>query len=149
MVKTESWARAGAVLVLVACNTVTGADGVEYIDGVGGNEGANATTGTTTASATSAASGTGQTAASTGATTTTGGGASSSSVVASSSTGPACLYPDGPYGVSLGKVIPKNLKWQGYLAGGEAQGTLTTEELFDCDGTKGIHAILFDTSQFG
>ncbi|MBM4358510.1 MAG: hypothetical protein FJ096_10425 [Deltaproteobacteria bacterium] len=148
MMNAQTMVRAGALLVLVACNAVTGAEGVEFVDGVGGNDSASATG--STVSSTSATSGPGQTAASTGAAmASSGAGSSSSSVVASSSTGASCVYPAGPYGVSLGKIIPKNLKWQGYLAGGQAQGTLTTEELFDCDGTKGINAILFDTSQFG
>lgn len=132
-----------SALLLVACNSVTSADGIEFVDGAGGSGESVATSGSSALTAATTTAASGQTS------TASAGGSDASVAVASSSSGPACVYPEGPYGVSLGKVIPKNLKWQGYLAGGNDQGTLTTEELFDCDGTKGINAILFDTSQFG
>ncbi|MBM4373685.1 MAG: hypothetical protein FJ095_01275 [Deltaproteobacteria bacterium] len=150
----------GSVLALVACNGVTRASDIEYY-GDGGYGGTtsigtgNLGTGGTS-QATGASSGPGAQASSGSAgsssvatASSTGQGTASSSVAASSSSGGGCVYPAGPYGVSDGKVIPPTLKWQGYLAGGEVQGTLTSKELFDCDASKGINAILFDTSQFG
>jgi hypothetical protein len=67
------------------------------------------------------------------------------------SKGPAgtCTYPDGPYGVDEGHTMPLTLSWQGYRPGADAMSTLSAAELFDCDGTRGIHALLFVTSQFG
>lgn len=137
----------GTLLSLVACNSVTGAGDIEFI-GVGGAggttsvDGANQSTTTGTTSSTSAAT---QAANSVAASSTI----ASSSIAASSSSGTVCMYPSGPYGVSDGKVIPPSLQWKGYLAGGEQEGTLTSKELFDCDGSKGINAIFFETSQYG
>ncbi len=56
-----------------------------------------------------------------------------------------CTYPDGPYGFSVGKVIPATLKWDGLGAGGSPV-TYTSSDFLDCDGSKGINAVLFDTS---
>ena len=140
-----------AVAALVACNSLTGADGVEFVEGTGGKDGAvgptsSATTGSAAVGSTSSA-----TTGSAGATTTAAstGGSSNSTASASSSTGAACVYPAGPYGVAQGKILPSNLKWEGYPAGGTVQGSLSIEVVLDCDGSKGITAILFDSSQFG
>jgi hypothetical protein len=45
-----------------------------------------------------------------------------------------------------GQVLPPNLAWQGYGAGATDTTTLDIHDLFDCDGSKGINAIIFDTS---
>ena len=66
-------------------------------------------------------------------------------------TGPrgTCIYPEGPYGVEAGQPIDPTLSWQGYRPGSTELSTFTMEELFDCDGSEGIHAILMITSQHG
>jgi hypothetical protein len=148
----------GSILALVACNGITKAGDITFY-GEGGNRGTTSlgnggngqSNGTATGSNSSGAPGA-QTSSGNVASATASSSnqlAASSSVASSSSTGGDCVYPAGPYGVSDGKVIAATLKWQGYLAGGEVQGTLTSKELLDCDGSKGINAILFDTSQFG
>ena len=57
-------------------------------------------------------------------------------------------YPDGPYGTRGGMVVRSDLTWQGYPAGTSATAaqTIAAADLFDCDGTKGINAIVFDVS---
>jgi hypothetical protein len=153
MGKTRFVARWVALGALFACNSVTGASDIEFVDGVGGNASSSSN-----ASSSDASTGSVATTDTVGSSTVTGtaassavasSGASTSSVASSSSTGSACMYPAGPYGVAQGQVLPPTLKWTGYPAGGMNEGTISTQELFDCDGTKGINAILFDTSQFG
>jgi len=73
-----------------------------------------------------------------------------SSVVASSSaTGGDCMYPAGPYSVAQGGTVPQSISWQGRLAGEATASTINLSDFFDCDGTKGVNAILVDTSQYG
>jgi hypothetical protein len=85
-----------------------------------------------------------------GPTTTGAGGGSTTTTAASTTTGPdPCTYPTGPYGVAVNQTVPPSLTWQGYSPGASSPGTVSIQELFDCDGSKGIDAILFDTSQYG
>ena len=56
-----------------------------------------------------------------------------------------CAYPDGPSGFAVGQVIPSSLVWSGIGAGGEPV-TYHSSDFLDCDGTKGINAIVFDSS---
>lgn len=60
-----------------------------------------------------------------------------------------CEYPAGPYGVAQGQVVPPNLTWQGFAPGSSTAETISIVDFFDCDGSRGIHAVLFDTSQYG
>ena len=55
-------------------------------------------------------------------------------------------YPAGPYGNSPGDVVNPSFAWQGYLPGASAVTTVTPGDLFDCDGSKGINAIVFDVA---
>ena len=55
-------------------------------------------------------------------------------------------YPTGPYGTAAGDVVNPGFTWQGYLPGASAVSTLTPNDLFDCDGSKGINALVFDVS---
>ena len=57
----------------------------------------------------------------------------------------ACVYPDGPYGIHVGDTIPPTFTWSGLGPGGAAQQYASTD-FYDCDGTKGINAIVFDSS---
>src|SRR5262249_6048646 len=58
----------------------------------------------------------------------------------------AAGYPAGPYGTSVGKVVNPGLAWKGYLPNDTAISTLAPQDLWDCDGSKGINAIIFDVS---
>jgi hypothetical protein len=127
-----------------ACNAVTGADGITFDDDDGG-PGNTAATGSGVVSAgntggsTSAGPGVGGTStAGPGPNASTGAGASN-----------PCTYPSGPYGVAQGQVVPPTLSWQGYAPGSNTVTTITPEDLFDCDGSKGINAVMVDTSQYG
>jgi hypothetical protein len=61
-----------------------------------------------------------------------------------------CAYPEGvSFGVNVGDTLPVTLGWEGYVAGEQEPRRLDVSELYDCEGSKGIDAILFDTSQFG
>lgn len=62
------------------------------------------------------------------------------------STPQPCTYPKGPYGPGTGQVVSPNLTWQGYAANDASVTTLSTNDLFDCDGKKGIDAIVIDVS---
>jgi hypothetical protein len=48
--------------------------------------------------------------------------------------------------VGLGKVLSPNSSWQGYAAKESSVTTLKMSDLFDCDGSKGINAIMIDVS---
>jgi hypothetical protein len=54
-------------------------------------------------------------------------------------------YPDGPYGIHVGDTIPPTFTWSGLAPGGTPQQYASTD-FFDPDGTKGINAIVFDSS---
>jgi len=59
---------------------------------------------------------------------------------------PKCPYPNGPYGIDTGMIVSPDMTWQGYVANSSAVSTIKMRDFFDCDGTKGINAILVDTS---
>jgi hypothetical protein len=146
----------------LACNAISGADAIvlDDVDDDGGNGNQEV------ASGAGPGSGAGGNPAGPGATSgagghpTTGGGPDGSgpSTGAGAGTtsgggddpGPTqCEYPAGPYGVAQGQTVPPGLSWQGFAPGNASATTVTIEEFFDCDGSKGIHAVLIDTSQFG
>ena len=81
--------------------------------------------------------------------TVTGATTVASTAASTGSGAVGCEYPAGPYGVAQGQVVPPNLSWQGYAPGSNSVSTFTAEDLFDCDGSRGIHAVIIDTSQFG
>ena len=58
----------------------------------------------------------------------------------------AAGYPAGPYGTGVGKVVNPGLAWKGYLPGVSTVSVITPQDLWDCDGSKGIDAIMFDVS---
>ena len=135
-----------------ACNAITGADAI-VLDGADdddGNDGAGAddTVAVASGGQTSGPAGVG------GAVDVVGAGAgpTSSGVggTGSGEPGPTeCEYPAGPYGVAQGQIVPPNLTWQGFAPGSSTASTISIQDFFDCDGSRGIHAVLFDTSQFG
>jgi hypothetical protein len=57
-----------------------------------------------------------------------------------------CTYPAGPYGDQVGDVVDGTLSWQGYVDDATQPSTVTMADVFDCDGTKGIRAVLVDES---
>jgi len=59
---------------------------------------------------------------------------------------PGCTYPNGPYGPGLGQTISPSFSWQGYAPNETTVSTLKSRDLFDCDGSKGIDAIVIDVS---
>lgn len=57
-----------------------------------------------------------------------------------------CAYPPGPYGVAVGKVLNPDLQWQGFAPNASAPSTVKITDLYDCDGSKGINAIVVDSA---
>jgi hypothetical protein len=57
-----------------------------------------------------------------------------------------CPYPSGPYGIDQGSIVSPSMTWQGYKPNSSSVSTITMRDFFDCDGTKGVNAILVDTS---
>jgi hypothetical protein len=114
---TIGWMVVGAA-ALLGCSSAPGSAG-------GGDVGAGVHAGS---------GGGGATQASDGSATDTGAGASE------------CPYPSGPYGTAVGDVLDPTLAWQAYAPGATAPSTLRISDLFDCDGSKGINAVVFDTS---
>jgi thiol-disulfide isomerase/thioredoxin len=142
--RAASWLTAAALLAAAAgaCNAVTGADGLSLDEQAlaadattSGGDGTDATTTTGAGGAANTGTSTGtDTGTDTGTATGTGGAPS------------ACVYPPAPFGKSQGKTVPSTLKWQGYAEGATEPGTVSITDYYDCDGSKGIHAVLLDTS---
>lgn len=118
-------ASAAALFSLAGCNSITGAgelrlvdkDDIEDDDNSSGN-GGNGPTGS------GGAGGTG-------------------------GTPSACVYPTENVGEKVGEVAPGSLKWDGYAewTSEEAQiSEISLESYYDCDGSKGINALLILTS---
>jgi hypothetical protein len=63
----------------------------------------------------------------------------------------ACSYaPDaGTLGVGETKFLPPTLSFNGYSPGSEQPGPINATAFYDCTGNKEVHAIVFETSQFG
>ncbi len=57
-----------------------------------------------------------------------------------------CVYPKGPYGVTVGKVLDPSLQWDGFPPKATAASTVKITDLYDCDGSKGINALIVDSS---
>lgn len=126
---------------LFACNSITGSDDVQFDDDDdGGSQVASSGNG----------SGSGATTGSTGGMAGVGGNATTTGATSGAGAGPQnCTYPAGPYGVDQGEVVPPTISWQGYAPGASSPSTITMQDLFDCDGSRGIHAVIVDTSQYG
>lgn len=56
--------------------------------------------------------------------------------------GPTCTYPSGPYGAGPGSTIDPSLSWSGFVPGTAASTDFSSEAFFDCDGSRGINAVL-------
>lgn len=85
-----------------------------------------------------------------GDTTTTSSETTTSSTTTSTTTtslSPVdCQYPESGFGVNAGSYVNGNLAWQGYAEGSSQLGSVSIQDYFDCDGSKGINAILIDSS---
>ena len=168
-----------AVLAATACNSITGASSLELDAefeganppnpsdaGAGGTSGSTSAAETGSAAVTSSVTGAGgaSTASGSSVASSTGFASSSSSTVVASSasaataaasvaastgSGGPVTWPSGPYGVDTGKTVPQNLSWEGYDVGNGGATTLHFADWYDPDGSKGIHAILVITSQYG
>jgi hypothetical protein len=57
-----------------------------------------------------------------------------------------CVYPEGPYGVTVGKVLNPDLQWQGFVPGATTASTVKITDLYDCDGSKGLNALVIDSA---
>jgi len=55
---------------------------------------------------------------------------------------PSCTYPSGAYGVQLGAIANPSLSWQGYPDNRTDPASIEVGSYLDCDGTKGINALL-------
>jgi hypothetical protein len=62
------------------------------------------------------------------------------------STTVACQYPQGPYGLGQGNTVEPTLTWQGFAEGMSQSSAVSIDAYHDCDGSKGIDAVLFDVS---
>ena len=76
----------------------------------------------------------------------TGSGGGPADASAPDTAPPACVYPAGPYGHQMGDILDPSLSWQGYLEGSAQATTVAVTDYYDCDGRKGIAAILLDQS---
>jgi hypothetical protein len=59
----------------------------------------------------------------------------------------SCTYP-AANGVAQGQVVPPT-GWDGYAPGATEARRIDISEFYDCVGSKSVHAIMYDTSQFG
>lgn len=57
-----------------------------------------------------------------------------------------CPYPAGPYGSAVTDVLNPALSWAVYAPGATSPSTLKVTDLYDCDGSKGINALVFETA---
>jgi len=134
-----------AAVLAAGCNLITGAGDLELVRKVkhdsstsGDPQGGQGPGG-------SASGGWGGTAA---------GGYGGSTSTSSSSSGepppPPCEYPPGPYGTQLYDTAPPSYSWNGYPEGPVGQlASISLADYYDCDGSKGINAVMVESSQYG
>jgi hypothetical protein len=56
-----------------------------------------------------------------------------------------CVYPAAAYGYKPGDTLPPTLTWVGTTEA-EKTSTVSIADYLDCDGSRGIHAVLIDQS---
>ena len=56
---------------------------------------------------------------------------------------------NGSPGVDVNMVLPGTLTWEGFRPGEDTPSFINVSEFFDCGGTRGIDALVVDTSQYG
>ena len=75
-----------------------------------------------------------------------GGGSASGAGGSTSTGGVVCQYPMGSYNNKVGAVVKPGLTWEGFADDSDTAGTVAMEDYYDCDGSRGINAILILTS---
>lgn len=116
------------LMLATACNSVTGADDLRLRDVDEEDEDNN------------------------GNTTQGAGGAGAGGAGGAGGMATACVYPAAPvegYGKEIGDVVSNVYKWDGYAEGTTDAAEITTisiESYLDCDGSKGINALMIATS---
>jgi hypothetical protein len=146
---TEAWGTHGSGGVAGGGSQGSAKDGGAGSGGHGssGSSGSSGPGGGGSSGGAGSSSGTGSSGGSSGSSGGSGGGSGSSGGSSGSSGGQgACTYPSGPYGITQGAIVDPSLSWQGYLPGGTTVATLQATDLYDCDKSKGINAIVFDES---
>jgi hypothetical protein len=149
-------------LALAACNSLTGVtdlrlDNSDPEAGGGGQQGAPTHEGAGASSPTNgdgaAAPGGGGSGGETGTPTstptptTTETATTTSTTTTTTTQSPVdCQYPNSGFGVDAGSYVSGNLAWQGYKEGSSQLGSVSIQDYFDCDGSKGINALLIDSS---
>jgi hypothetical protein len=73
-------------------------------------------------------------------------GAGCSAGRSGSSADGVCSYPAGPYGSLAGQTVDPGLTWRGYQGDARTPSTVSVEDYLDCDGSKGIRALVVDQS---
>lgn len=148
-----------AALSVAACNSLTGADELAIVGGnaeaepeeddvfdePSDNEKAMPGAGAGPAAGAGGSPGGGHG----GATMTTSSTTSSSSFTGTTTTTESavdCKYPSAVGGVDVGDVVSGGLSWQGFAEGASQAGTISIQDYFDCDGSKGINALLIINS---
>jgi len=58
----------------------------------------------------------------------------------------ACEYPAQGFGATPGTIVRPDLSWQGFAPNASTITAIAAKDFFDCDGSKGINAIVFDVS---
>ena len=53
-----------------------------------------------------------------------------------------CPYPPEPFGKSPNQTVGPSLQWDGFRDGDGTPTTISIQEYFDCDGSRGINAVL-------
>jgi hypothetical protein len=59
-----------------------------------------------------------------------------------------CAYTPTTVGVAEKQQLPATLKYDGFVMGSDNMGVVHATDMYDCNGTKGIHAIVYDLSKF-
>lgn len=138
-----------ATTLLLGCNVISGAEGIVLDDddddgriigvGAGGSGAYGGSGGTNVVGGTGGVGGSGN----------NGGVGAAPQGGSGQGAGPTqCTYPVGPYGVAQGSTLSPSLHWQGFRENSSTQENISVQDYFDCDGTKGINAVLFSTVQW-
>ena len=58
------------------------------------------------------------------------------------------MWPTSNLGVASGQHLPSSLSWEGFAPGDAAVRRVSIDEFYDCDGSRGLDALLLITSQY-
>ncbi len=61
-----------------------------------------------------------------------------------------CAYSPANPGVTKGKDLPASKHWQGFAAGSTDSMPIdiNSTDFYDCTGTKGVHAVVYELAKF-